>query len=106
MARSYRKLAQGQLLAVTAVLYTVPAGKQTIIRQIRLTNTDAAGAHQAFLFDGGVTAATAILQNQALIADATFVLDQVICMDSLATLQGKADLAAFVTYTIYGVEIG
>src|SRR5436853_5399670 len=106
MARSYRKLAQGQLAAATGVLYTVPAGKQAIIRQIRLTNTDGAGPHQAFLFDGGTTAATAILQNQAIVADDTFVIRDVICMDALATLQGKADAATKITYTVYGVEIG
>ena len=40
MAETYKKLAQGQLPSSAGTIYTVPSGTSTIIKHIRLVNTD------------------------------------------------------------------
>jgi len=112
MAETYKKLAQGQLATSVGQLYACPANTTTIVRHIRLVNTDS-DIHSVTMhhIDSGVTpsGATNILNAVNLAAggwaefDGTIILE---AADELQALVGANSPASTdVTYTIYGLEL-
>ena len=104
MAENWKKLAQGQLPTVAAVLYTVPASTQTIVKRIVLVNTGG-GNTNVRLWDGGSADVNHILPTTQIRSNSLLNIGDVVTMDTAATIEGEADDANRVTFTIYGVEI-
>lgn len=104
MAKTYKKLAQGQLPSSVGTLYTVPASTTAIIRHIRLVNNDSS-ARTGALYHDGTTAAQIILPPASIVVGGWAEFDGVITMEAADTLSGLASVATQITYTIYGVEI-
>ena len=114
MAETYKKLAQGQLPTSVGQLYPCPANTTTIIRSIRLVNTDASAIHSVTLhhIDSGVTpsGATNILNGVNLAAGGWAEFDGTIILEAGDELQGligasNSANATDITYTIYGLEL-
>lgn len=103
---TYKKLAQGGLLAAGGIIYTAPAtGAGAIVRLIHLVNV--AGAQQSpKLWQGGVANSNLILPSTAMQAGEFANFDGVITLAPGDTLRGQCDSDNGVTYTISGVEIG
>lgn len=104
MAEAYKKLAQGQLGAATAVLYTVPAATATIIKHMRFVNNDTEDLTFE-LYHDGTTEAVRILPTATIEAGGWAEFDGALLMEAADTLQGKASQATEITYTIYGLEV-
>ena len=104
MAETYKKLAQGQLPSSAGTIYTVPSGTSTIIKHIRLVNTDSS-ARTARLYHDGTTDATTILPAASIEAGGRAEFEGTIVMEAADTLAGLGSVASQVTYTIYGLEL-
>lgn len=104
MPETFKKLAQGFATAAGGALYTVPGSTQTIVREIRVVNTDSA-AQTIALFDGGVAAVNAIKGTTTLQPNETMEVPCYITMAAAATIQAKASADAKVTVTVYGLEL-
>ena len=104
MAETYKKLAQGQLPSSAGTIYTVPSGTSTIIKHIRLVNTDSS-ARTARLYHDGTTDATTILPAASIEAGGWAEFEGTIVMEAADTLAGLGSVASQVTYTIYGLEL-
>lgn len=104
MADNYKTLAQGQITAVAAPLYTVGGGTQSIVRSITLVNTDTV-PRTISLFVNGTGAVNKILSNRTLAPDETLEIPTIKTLAAAGTIQGVADLGAKVSYTISGLEI-
>lgn len=59
-AENYRTLAQGQLAASAATIYTAPASAYALVRGVEIVNTDTSASQTFQLFIGGTTQAKAI----------------------------------------------
>ncbi len=105
MALTYKVLAQGQLPNAAGVLYTVPAGTSAIVKQIALANTDGAATHNATIYVNGTGAGNQILPVTTLPINGSMPLTGTITLAAGQTIQGLADAASKITYTIFGVEI-
>ena len=104
MTLTYKVLAQGQLAAVAGAIGTVPAGRQWIIKQIRLVNST--GTDRTFaLYVNGVAAANNIFPTTTL--PAGVIVDDVgtITLNAAETLQGEASAATAITFSVFGLEI-
>lgn len=104
MADNYKVLAQGQLSNVAGVLYTVPGGGMAIVSRIVLVNTDT-GAHTATLFVNGTAAANEIMPATSINPADRITDEGRMTLAATNTIQGVADVASKVTYTIFGLEI-
>jgi hypothetical protein len=110
MADSFKRLYKGQPGTSAATVYTVPAGKQAIIKQIRAVLV--AGADSSIgLFNGGTDADDRILPDVPLRAgsgdeaDGYLVDDGTLTLDEGDTIAAVAGHAAAVTLMIYGDEV-
>jgi len=112
MAETYKKLAQGQLATSVGQLYACPANTTTIIRHVRLVNTDS-DIHSVTLhhIDSGVTPGVGnnILNAVNLAAGGWAEFDGTIILEAADELQGlvgaNSPASTDVTYTIYGLEL-
>ena len=108
MAETYKKLAQGQLATSVGQLYACPANTTTIVRHIRLVNTDSA-IHSVTLhhIDSGVTpsGATNILNAVNLAAGGWAEFDGTIIMEAADTLIGISGTQNVINLTVYGLEL-
>jgi hypothetical protein len=102
---AFKKLAQVQPGTAVATFYTVPAATETIVRHIRIVNTDTVTARSVTLYDGGSSAAFMIQPPTTIAASGMLEIDCFITMQSTGTLRASASAAAVVTLTAYGVEI-
>jgi len=105
MAESYKKLHQSELTTSAAVVYTVPANTQTIVKHIRAVNSDATVTYWVSLWDGGSSDANLILPQTDIVAGGFFEIEATMCMDAGGTLQAQAQAATTITLTVYGLEI-
>jgi hypothetical protein len=113
MAETYKKLAQGQLATSVGRLYLCPGSTTTIVRHIRLVNTDS-DIHSVTMhhIDSGVTPGptTNILNAVNLAAGGWAEFDGTIILEAADELQGligasNSGAATDITYTIYGLEL-
>lgn len=104
MAETYKKLYQGQLAASAGTLYTVPSATQTLIKAIKIVNTDTSN-RTATLWHDGTAAENLILPECTIAAGGWAEFDGVIAMEAADTLSGEASTGSKVTVTVYGVEI-
>ncbi len=108
MSNTLKKLAQGQLAAADAVLYTVPAGTTTVVTLIVLCNTDT--SDRTFRLHhvdsaGSSSASNALFYDYAIAAGRTFIppLSGMVGQAG-QMLRGLASSASKITYAIYGIE--
>ena len=108
MAETYKKLAQGQLATSVGRLYLCPANTTTIVRHIRLVNTDS-DIHSVTMhhIDSGVTpsGATNILNAVNLAAGGWAEFDGTIIMEAGDTLVGISGTDEAINLTVYGLEL-
>lgn len=102
------KLYQGQPGTSGATIYTVPAGKSVIIKQVLIVNTTGSNATatlNSVPSSGTASASNRIISSLDIAANSVLTLDlsQVMTSgDFLSALQGTASA---LTLTISGVEI-
>jgi hypothetical protein len=72
-----------------------------VIRTITLVNTDTV-SHTVFITAGAGAAATEIYETASILANSTTVLNGWWILPVSTAMQGKADTAAKVTYTLSG----
>lgn len=73
---TYKVLAQGQLAAAAAAIYTVPASNIAMVKTLILTNATATQVTGIYLYVNGVAAANQIAGPITMPAGSTIVLDQ------------------------------
>lgn len=92
-----------------SLLYTVPNGKSTIVKNIVLANTTSndATVHLSVVPSAGsASASNRILSNYAVPASGVSTLDCSIVMPAGTFLHGTNGTTGAVNITISGVEIG
>ncbi len=104
MPESFKLLAQLQLAAAAATIYTAPALTQAVIKQINIVNTDTL-AHTYQLFQGGTAAVNAITPVVTLQGGEWAEFNGNILVDAADTLAAASDAATVMTTTVYGLEV-
>jgi len=98
-----KSLADGQLAAAKATLYTCPADTQTIIKTITLVNTDSS-ARNVNLYVNTGTSRRIIPQNMELGVNYCFIFDDELTLEAGDLIEGDASATNVVDYVINGVE--
>lgn len=101
---SPKKLFQGLVSNVAAVVYTVPAGKQTRYETCRLFNSDTV-ARTVTLYDGGTAAANTILPATEIPAGEWIELDlSGMGQQAAGTIAAVSSSSGIIVMTLYGSE--
>lgn len=107
MARTAKNLAQGQLAAASAAIFT--ATTTTIITGLTLTNSDDSSAFTANLYfvenGASVSDAKLFLNDKSLAAKETLDLATLPILDAGDAIHGDASSASEINYLISGVVI-
>jgi hypothetical protein len=98
-----KKLAQLEIAAAAATVYTVPAGKQTVIENLILVSTSV-GAQIVTLWHDGSADSNMILPPTTIVAGGFAVFSGHISMEPADTLVADCDAANAITLTAYGYE--
>src|SRR2546428_22332 len=106
MAVTIKALANGQLGTTSqGILYTVPAAKATIVKNIRLVNTDtAARTLNLYYKRSGGTARYIAPQNMSLGAGLRTIEDQELTLEAGDQVLGDASVVNKIDYVISDVE--
>jgi len=100
-----KSLADGQLAAAKATLYTVPASTQTIIKTITLVNTDtSARTVNLYIKVSGGTSRRIIPKDMSLGVKYLWVNPDELTLEAADEIEGDASAATVVDYTINGIE--
>lgn len=101
---SPKALANGQLAAAKATLYTVPALTFTIVKSITLVNTDASARTVNLYVKPAATSRRIIPLNLSIPAGGSYVYDDGITLEAGDVIEGDASVANVVDYVINGTE--
>lgn len=101
MADTFKVLAQGQLAASVATIYT--AATAAVVKGVRVVN-DSGTARTFQLFVNGTAAANAVTPTITLAAGSMWISDDVITLAATGTIAGVAAVATTLTFTILGME--
>lgn len=106
MAETFKKLAQAQAGTSAATLYTSPAsaGNSTIIKSIRIVNTDTS-ARWVKLYQAGTADSNLILPQTTIPAGGWAEFNGSLVMSNNETLSSQGEVASKLTITVSGVEI-
>lgn len=104
MAFTVQALADGQLAAAKATLYTTPASTQTIVKSITFVNTSASAVTINAYAKPGATSRRVIPKDLSIPAGASYVHDAVITLEAGDLIEGDASTANVVDYVINGTE--
>jgi len=103
MTFTAKQLADGQLAASAAAMYTAPASTTTYIKTITLDNTGAgANTCQLWLTPSGGTARRFV--PVTLQTNEPFYFNEPLVLDTGDAISGAATNANEVDYTVHGVE--
>ena len=91
-----------QLGTTTTTLFTVPANRQYMIKQIIICNTDGVDRVVTLARGTAATAANCFTYLLPVAGYDTVVLDTGLVLEAAETVQGLADTASKVTVTITG----
>jgi hypothetical protein len=106
MTITYLNLANGQLPATAAALYTVPAGASAVVKFITLVNTNTATENVNLFFQkAGSTARRIIPVNLSVSASQSVEINQTITMGAGDAIWGNTTDASVVDYVISGVQV-
>ena len=100
---SIKLLADGQLPNAKGTLYTVPASTTTIIKTITYVNTDSV-TQDVNLYVNNGTSRRIIPMNMELGIGYLAVMDDELTLEAADLIEGDANTAAKVDYTISGIE--
>ena len=106
MAKTFtiKALADGQLAAAAAAIYTVPGGTSAIIKTITLVNTDAV-ARTVNLYVNATGANRRIIpKDMEMGVDYQYIFDDELTLETGDSIQGDASAAAVIDYVINGIE--
>ena len=108
MANDVKSLADGQLAAAAATLYTCPTGKTTIVGNFTYVNTDGSTRTvDAWVQRSGSTARRIIPMSMGLATGSVALIcdeENKLYLSEGDAVRGAADSANLVDYTIMGVE--
>jgi len=104
MALTGKQLADGQLAAAKATLYTTPAGTTTYVKSIICHNTHAANTNVAVLYVQPSGGTSRIIAKVALTPLDTLYVDDAIVLDTGDLIRGSATNATEVDYAVFGAE--
>jgi hypothetical protein len=94
-------LADGQLPAAKAAIYTVPGSTVAYVRTIKLYNTNAATQTILVYINGG----TSRKQYRCVLAvNESAEIDDRLTLGAADTIEAESTNAASVDYTVHGVE--
>jgi len=99
-----KALADGQLPAAPAALYTVPASTFTIIKTITISNTDSVTRTVNLYVNASGVNRRILPQNMPMPQNYTFLFGDELTLEAGDMIQGDASAAVVVDYTINGVE--
>lgn len=99
-------LADGQLAAAKAAIYTVAAATRAIISTITLVNesTTLSRTVNLYVLPSGGTSRRIIPVNLPLGAKYSLIFDDELTLGPLDAIEGDASVANDVDYTIHGVQ--
>ncbi len=103
MALTIQALANGQLPNAKGTLYTCPAATSTIVKSIILVNQDSS-THTVNLYFKRTTSRRVIPKDAILLTGYNGTLDDVLTLEAGDLIEGDADTASQVDYTISGTE--
>jgi hypothetical protein len=106
MPIAIKALANGQLSTTQATLYTVPASKTAITKNMRFVNTSDSTAYTIKIYykRSGQTARL-ILPKDLSIAPKNLVIDdQEVTMEAGDEIRGEASANTVIDYVISGIE--
>ncbi len=105
MTVDIKSLADGQLAASKATLYTAPAATQAVANSITLVNTDSSARTVNLYFKAsGGTSRRIIPKDLSLAVGAEFTLNRSLSLEAADILEGDASAATVVDFVISGVE--
>ncbi len=103
MALTIQALANGQLPNAKGTLYTCPGATSAIVKAIVLVNQDTA-THTVNLYFTRATSRRLIPKNAILAIGGAGYLETLITLEAGDLIEGDADTATQVDYTISGTE--
>jgi len=100
-----KSLADGQLAAAKATIYTSPTATQTIVQSIVLVNshTSALVVNLYFKASGG-TSRRISPKDYSLAAGAMMEIDKAVTLEAADILEGSGGTASLVDFTISGIQ--
>ena len=102
---TYKSLADGQLSASKATLYTCPASTSAIVSKIHLVNTGNSEVKVNIYFKAsGGTSRRICPKDMILKAGYMAVLDDEVVMEAADIIEGDAIVASVIDYVISGVQ--
>lgn len=104
----FKKLVQIQPGTTASIIYTVPAGKAAVIKEIRAVNTTegSGGITASFrLYHDGTSVFNQIQGDVSLAPQGTYIDDGSKFLETGDTIAAKSSNATSITVTIYGVEV-
>ena len=106
MTYNVKSLADGQLAATQAILYTCPGGTEAIIKTIILVNTDsvARDVNLYFKADGG-TSRRIIPVDMELGIGYSMLFDNELTLEAGDVIEGDATAANVIDFSIHGIEV-
>ena len=104
MALAYKQLAQSQIGTSAATFYTSPAGTQTIIKQLRIVNTDTV-PRWIKLGNNGSADANLILPQTTIAAGGWAEFDGTLTLAAGETIVAQAEVASKLTMTAHGAQV-
>jgi hypothetical protein len=104
MTFTVQSLADGQLAASKGTIYTAPTGKQVIVKTIVLVNASAAARTVNLYVKPGSTSRRIIPKDMTLAAGNSLEFDNELTISDGDLIEGDADAATSVDYSIHGVE--
>jgi len=105
MGINIKSLADGQLVAAKAILYTVPAAIAAILKTISYVNTDIAARDvNLYIKPSGGVSRRIIPKDMELGIGYMMVYDDELTLEAGDVIEGDASAANVVDYSISGVE--
>jgi len=106
MSLAIKSLADGQLSATKASIYTVAASTQAIVKKITLVNTETSTTRAVNLYfkESGGTSRNIIPVDTALKAGYLLVMDDEVTLEAGDMIEGDAAVASKLDYVVSGVE--
>lgn len=104
MAVTFKPLAEGQLAAAKATLYTAPASTETVVLSIILVNTDTSARTVNLYANITGTSRRLIPKNMSLGAGYRLAMTEKITLQAADFIEGDASAATVVDYIISGME--
>lgn len=105
MSVAYKILAQSLIPNAVTTIYTVPAGKQAIIKHISVVNPAGSGAVNLTLYQNGTGAVNQILPATSIPDGGYTESEATRTMNAGETLRALGSVNNALSITVYGAEV-